>query len=117
VLQVAVLRERSGRGGSAHVHDVLSEGSAVRVRGPRNHFALVPAARYVFIAGGIGITPILPMVERAEAAGAQWQLVYGGRTRSSMAFRDRLGGWCLSRGGLLLSRSTAGGSAGDAGAC
>ncbi|WP_433508201.1 PDR/VanB family oxidoreductase [Pseudonocardia halophobica] len=90
VLQVAVLREPAGRGGSAHVHDVLAEGDTVRVRGPRNHFALAPAPRYLFLAGGIGITPILPMIAAAEAAGADWRLVYGGRTRASMAFRDRL---------------------------
>ncbi|MFR9801469.1 PDR/VanB family oxidoreductase [Pseudonocardia sp. RS010] len=90
VLQVAVLREQAGRGGSAHVHDVLAEGDIVRVRGPRNHFALVDAPRYLFLAGGIGITPILPMIAAAEAAGADWRLVYGGRTRASMAFRDRL---------------------------
>jgi ferredoxin-NADP reductase len=90
VLQVAVLREPAGRGGSAHVHEVLAEGDTVRVRGPRNHFALVTAPRYLFLAGGIGITPILPMVAAAEAAGADWRLVYGGRTRASMAFRDRL---------------------------
>jgi ferredoxin-NADP reductase len=90
VLQVAVLREPAGRGGSAHVHDVLAEGDTVRVRGPRNHFALVQAPRYLFLAGGIGITPILPMIAAAEAAGADWRLVYGGRTLASMAFRDRL---------------------------
>ena len=90
VLQVAVLREPAGRGGSAHVHEVLAEGDTVRVSGPRNHFALVTAPRYLFLAGGIGITPILPMVAAAEAAGADWRLVYGGRTRASMAFRDRL---------------------------
>ncbi|MFC5952100.1 PDR/VanB family oxidoreductase [Pseudonocardia lutea] len=90
VLQVAVLREPAGRGGSAHVHDVLAEGDSVRVRGPRNHFALVQAPRYLFLAGGIGITPILPMIAAAEAAGADWRLVYGGRTLASMAFRDRL---------------------------
>ena len=90
VMQVAVLREEAGRGGSAHVHDVLAEGDTVGVRGPRNHFPLVHAGRYVFIAGGIGITPILPMMAAAEAAGADWHLVYGGRTRSSMAFLDQL---------------------------
>jgi ferredoxin-NADP reductase len=85
-----VLREPQGRGGSAYVHDHLREGTAVRVRGPRNNFPLRPAARHLFIAGGVGITPILPMVEAAEAAGADWRLLYGGRTRTSMAFLDRL---------------------------
>jgi ferredoxin-NADP reductase len=87
---VAVLREPDGRGGSTYVHDKLREGDLVRVRGPRNHFPLAPAPRYVFIAGGIGITPILPMLAAAEAAGADWRLEYGGRTRASMAFADEL---------------------------
>ncbi|MFD5628241.1 PDR/VanB family oxidoreductase [Streptomyces sp. NPDC127072] len=88
--RIAVLREPAGRGGSAHVHAELSEGDKVRVRGPRNNFALQAAPRYRFVAGGIGITPILPMLAAAEAAGAQWTLLYGGRTRGSMAFTGEL---------------------------
>lgn len=88
--QVAVLREPNGRGGSAYMHDKLTEGTVVRVRGPRNNFRLDHASRYLFIAGGIGITPILPMVAAAEAAGAEWTLLYGGRSRASMAFTQRL---------------------------
>jgi ferredoxin-NADP reductase len=83
---VAVLREPEGRGGSAYVHDKLGLGDGVTVRGPRNNFELVPAAHYVFVAGGIGITPILPMLAAADAAGAEWSLDYGGRNRGSMAF-------------------------------
>lgn len=90
VFQIAVLREQAGRGGSAFVHDRLTEGGTVRMRGPRNHFTLVEAKRYLFIAGGIGITPILPMIARCETGGGEWQLTYGGRTRASMAFRDEL---------------------------
>lgn len=89
--RIAVLREPDGRGGSAHVHEQLGQGDKVRVRGPRNHFRLEPALRYRFIAGGIGITPILPMLAAAEAAGAEWTLLYGGRTRRSMAFTQELG--------------------------
>ena len=88
--RVAVLREPAGRGGSALVHDQVRQGDKVRVRGPRNHFALRPAARYRFVAGGIGITPVLPMLAAAEAAGAEWTLLYGGRTRDSMAFTGEL---------------------------
>ncbi|WP_290059222.1 PDR/VanB family oxidoreductase [Amycolatopsis solani] len=84
--QVAVLREPAGRGGAAYVHDELRPGHEVEVSLPRNHFPLVPAERYLFIAGGVGITPILPMLARAT----EWQLVYGGRTRSSMAFTGDL---------------------------
>ncbi|MCC5475390.1 PDR/VanB family oxidoreductase [Streptomyces barringtoniae] len=88
--RIAVLREPAGRGGSARVHEQVGEGTRVRLRGPRNHFRLEPAPRYRFIAGGIGITPILPMLAAAEQAGADWRLLYGGRTRSSMAFTDEL---------------------------
>ena len=87
--QVAVLKSPDSRGGSTAVHG-LGEGDKLRIRGPRNHFPLVSGARYLFIAGGIGITPILPMIEEADAAGAEWELHYGGRTRQSMAFCDLL---------------------------
>ncbi|MER6682582.1 PDR/VanB family oxidoreductase [Streptomyces olivaceoviridis] len=88
--RIAVLREADGRGGSAYVHERVREGDKVRVRGPRNHFPLHPSPRYRFIAGGIGITPVLPMLAAAEAAGAEWTLLYGGRTRRSMAFTAEL---------------------------
>lgn len=88
--RIAVLREPDGRGGSAYVHEQLGQGDKVRVRGPRNHFALRTAARYRFIAGGIGITPVLPMLAAAEAAGTDWTLLYGGRSRNSMAFTGEL---------------------------
>ncbi|WP_405181069.1 PDR/VanB family oxidoreductase [Nocardia sp. NBC_01377] len=88
--RVGVLREPSGRGGSAFVHDTLTVGDVVGVGGPRNNFALVPASKYLFIAGGIGITPMIPMLAQAESMGIEWQLLYGGRTRGSMAFLDEL---------------------------
>lgn len=88
--RVAVLRETSGRGGSAFVHDELEVGDLVGVGGPRNNFALVPAEDYLFIAGGIGITPLLPMIRQAEFLGIPWSLLYGGRHRGSMAFLDEL---------------------------
>jgi ferredoxin-NADP reductase len=88
--RVAVLRERAGRGGSAFVHDGLAPGTALAVSAPRNTFELLPAPRYLFIAGGIGITPLLPMIARAQADGADWSLLYGGRTRASMAFTEEL---------------------------
>jgi ferredoxin-NADP reductase len=88
--RVAVLREVDGRGGSAYVHDELAAGDPVTLGGPRNNFAMVPSARYVFVAGGIGITPLLPMITQAERVGAEWTLLYGGRRRASMAFLDEL---------------------------
>ncbi len=91
--RIGVLREQTGRGGSAYVCDELAEGTRLTVLGPRNHFALVPAANYLFIAGGIGITPILPMLQAATKSGARWQLWYGGRQASSMAFVEELAGY------------------------
>ena len=88
--RIAILLEPDGRGGSASVHRMLSAGSRVAVRGPRNHFQLHAAPRYVFIAGGIGITPILPMIAAAASSCADWHLYYGGRRRASMAFLDEL---------------------------
>lgn len=90
VMKVAVLREDEGRGGSQFVHDKITVGDTVRVRGPRNNFPLVDAEGYVFIAGGIGITPILPMVAQVASSGRSWSLAYGGRTRASMAYREFL---------------------------
>jgi ferredoxin-NADP reductase len=88
--RIAVLREPASRGGSKLIHDTFRPGHAVRVKGPRNNFALSDSRRYLFIAGGIGITPILPMVRDVARRGRPWTLVYGGRTLTSMAFVDDL---------------------------
>jgi ferredoxin-NADP reductase len=85
--RIAVRREPAGRGGSEHVHDRLTAGDLIQVSEPRNHFELLPAPRYLFIAGGIGIAPILPML---AAAGAPWELHYAGRTAASMPFVSQL---------------------------
>lgn len=88
--RLGVLREPTGRGGSEWVCTKLDIGDVVEVSAPRNHFALEPAGRYVFLAGGIGVTPILAMIAHADAVGADWRLLYGGRSRLSMAFLDEL---------------------------
>jgi ferredoxin-NADP reductase len=88
--RIGVLLDANGRGGSRRVHEALHPGAPVAVRGPRNHFPLHAAPRYTFIAGGIGITPILPMISVAAESGADWRLYYGGRTRATMAFLDEL---------------------------
>ncbi|WP_030437247.1 PDR/VanB family oxidoreductase [Actinoplanes subtropicus] len=87
--RIAVLETPDSRGGSRAVHR-LAAGATVRVRGPRNHFPVVASPRYLFLAGGIGITPLLPMIGEVSAAGADWELHYGGRTLESMAFTDEL---------------------------
>ncbi|MEU8344251.1 PDR/VanB family oxidoreductase [Spirillospora sp. NPDC048832] len=115
--RIGVLKEGPG---STFVHERVRVGDRLTVRGPRNHFALEDAPRYVFLAGGIGITPILPMVAEAEAAGADWRLFYGGRRRASMAFLDELSRfgerveiWPQDERGLLDLDAILGG-AGDA---
>ncbi|MFE3824256.1 PDR/VanB family oxidoreductase [Streptomyces sp. NPDC059092] len=70
--RIGVLRVPEGRGGSAYVHGALHAGAPVRVRGPRNNCALRPAGRYLFVAGGIGITPVLPMIAAAEERCRAW---------------------------------------------
>ncbi|MFJ2233796.1 PDR/VanB family oxidoreductase [Streptomyces sp. NPDC087859] len=82
---VATRLVADGRGGSREVHEQVAEGMELEVRGPRNRFPLVEASSYVFVAGGIGITPILPML-RALPDGAEWRLLYCGRSRESMPF-------------------------------
>ncbi len=91
--RIAVGRAQVSRGGSALVHEGLAEGSRILVSAPRNNFPLLPSRSYVFVAGGIGITPILPMLEAAERQGATWQLFYGGRSRKTMAFLEELDAW------------------------
>lgn len=89
-LKIAVLREVAGRGGSAAVHDQVSAGDRLHIRGPRNHFRLRPAGFYLFVAGGIGITPLLAMIDEAERRGTPWRLLYLARSRDRMAYIDEL---------------------------
>ncbi|MEU2058945.1 PDR/VanB family oxidoreductase [Streptomyces sp. NPDC013455] len=86
---VATRLVADGRGGSREVHERLAEGMELEVRGPRNRFPLVDAPAYVFVAGGIGITPLLPML-RALPEGTAWRLLYGGRTRASMPYLEEV---------------------------
>ncbi|MGK8523956.1 PDR/VanB family oxidoreductase [Nocardia asteroides] len=81
--RIAVRLIPEGGGGSREIHRSLRVGDRLRIRGPRNAFTFVDAPSYLFLAGGIGITPILPMV---KAAGARGRLVYVGRSRETMPF-------------------------------
>ena len=91
--EIAVLVEQKSRGGSAFIHDSVAEGDLLEIRGPRNHFELVDAASYLFIAGGIGVTPIRPMISTIAGTERSWRLVYGGRSRQTMAFLDDIARW------------------------
>ncbi|MFT4306861.1 MAG: PDR/VanB family oxidoreductase [Microbacterium sp.] len=88
--RIAVLREPDSRGGSRAIHERLRPGDELLLRGPRNHFVLEDAAEYLFIAGGIGITPLLTMARQARAAGARWRMLYLGASRTRMPFLDEL---------------------------
>ncbi len=94
--RIAVRRIPDGGGGSIEVHDDLAVGSTVRTHGPRNAFPLTvpgygsPARRLRFIAGGIGITPILPMLALARRRNLDWSMIYTGRSLDSLPFVDEV---------------------------
>ena len=87
---IAVLKQPDGRGGSRYVHGRLEVGTSLTISAPRNRFELVDAPGYCFVAGGIGITPFLPMINDAISRNRPWKLFYGGRNAESMAFRELL---------------------------
>lgn len=84
--RIAVRRLAHGGGGSIEVHEALTEGARVTVRGPRNAFPFAADRAVLLIAGGIGITPILPMAREAARRGLDWRLVHAGRSRASLPF-------------------------------
>ena len=90
--QIAVKRDANGRGGSVHMADDVHAGDLLAVSAPRNNFALHPrAGSHLFIAGGIGITPILSMLRHLSASGsAAFQLIYCTRDAEHTAFTDVL---------------------------
>lgn len=85
---IAILKESASRGGSDWLHANTRAGTPLRVRGPSNHFALEPASSYRFIAAGIGITAILPMIRSANLAGIPWELDYAATSPDRAAFLD-----------------------------
>lgn len=94
--RIAVRRIPGGGGGSIEVHDALQVGTRLSTHGPRNAFPLTvpgygsPTQRFRFVAGGIGITPVLPMLGLAQRLGIDWSMVYAGRNRDSLPFLDEL---------------------------
>ena len=92
--RIAVRRipaEQGGGGGSLEVH-TLRVGDRMTLKGPRNAFPFIDSPTgYLFVAGGIGITPILPMLRRtARLDRVPWTLVYTGRSRATMPFLDEI---------------------------
>lgn len=90
---IAVSRDKASRGGSAFIHDNVHQGDLLTISHPRNNFPLVEGAPHsLFIAGGIGITPIWCMIQRLRALGRSWELHYSARSRSNAAFLEELEG-------------------------
>ncbi|NLU67910.1 PDR/VanB family oxidoreductase [Streptomyces sp. HNM0574] len=88
--RIAVRRIEGGGGGSVEVHERLTAGAKVTVRGPRNAFPFAEDRSVLLLAGGIGITPLLPMARAAARLGLDWRLVHTGRSRATMPFAAEL---------------------------
>lgn len=95
--RLGILREPAGRGGSAWIHDHLKVGDELAVSLPRNHFPFEMDERVLFIAGGIGITPILPMVRKAIFNSMDWKLIVAARSAARLPFRNELSGFSQDR--------------------
>lgn len=90
-MEIAVLRDPNSRGGSVWIHDNVKAGDHLRIRGPRNYFRFdEEGKKAIFLAGGIGITPISVMARRAKYREIDYEFHYSGRSRSSMAFINEL---------------------------
>jgi phthalate 4,5-dioxygenase reductase subunit len=90
--QVAVKREVNGRGGSCSLIDDVKAGDELMVTAPVNDFGLPPRAQdFLFIAGGIGITPMMAMIRQVIAEGKRFRLFYCTRSPETTAFREELG--------------------------
>lgn len=88
--RIGVLRDAQSRGGSAHMHNQVTQGDLLRISAPKNHFPLVPAHKTLLFAGGIGLTPILCMAEHLAQKGADFALHYCARSPARAAFLQRL---------------------------
>jgi ferredoxin-NADP reductase len=89
--RIAVRRIADGGGGSIEMHDRFDVGETLVFEGPRNAFYLGAAERdALFVIGGIGVTPILPMIQVAHQRGIDWRAIYAGRSRDYMPFLDEV---------------------------
>lgn len=107
------VRAVSGGVCSQFIHRRLRPGDLLKVSKPRNLFALVKAPRYIFVAGGIGITPLIPMMRAASARGTPWKLIYCNRRNEDAPFLTEV----LSFGGEVSLHSTEAGTRLDVTVC
>ena len=99
---IAVYRDEASRGGSSWMHQVPRVGDLLTISEPINHFPLTEdAANSIFIAGGIGITPIVAMASHLQELGRSWHLHYAARSPAQAAFADALGGLAAQSGAAL----------------
>jgi ferredoxin-NADP reductase len=83
--RIAIRRIADGGGGSIEMHEVFDVGDTCEFEGPRNAFYLGTAERDVlFVIGGIGVTPMLPMIQVAQQRGINWRAIYAGSCREYM---------------------------------
>jgi len=88
--RIAVLRDPASRGGSVAVHEQVQEDDTLTISAPRNHFPLVAAPFSLLLAGGIGITPFIAMMDQMEREGKNFELHYAVRTRTHGAYWKEL---------------------------
>ncbi|GAA4475014.1 PDR/VanB family oxidoreductase [Rhodococcus olei] len=99
-LRIAVRLAENSRGGSRWVHENLAVGDELVLEAVRNNFAFRDAPGYVFLAGGIGVTPLISMMRTADEQRRDWKLFYGGRTQDSLPYVSELTSW---RGGHVTT--------------
>jgi vanillate O-demethylase ferredoxin subunit len=88
---IGVGRVADSRGGSSYIHSNIRAGAQLKISSPRNNFPLDEnAASFLFIAGGIGVTPIMAMVRWCVANDKPWRLIYAARSRQRAAFYEEL---------------------------
>jgi ferredoxin-NADP reductase/DMSO/TMAO reductase YedYZ heme-binding membrane subunit len=86
---IAVEKSFESKGGSSYIFDKVKLGQELQISPPRNHFELEVAHSYLFVAGGIGITPIKAMIDSMPTQ-RPWQLLYLGDSLRNMAFAQEL---------------------------
>jgi reductive dehalogenase len=88
---VGVLCEEDGTGGSLRIHQRLRSGRPVMISRPRNHFPLATSTgRSLFLAGGIGVTPLMAMAHQLARDGREFAFYYKAKTRAGAGFIDEL---------------------------
>ena len=88
--ELCIKHEADSRGGSESLCTQVRQGMELQISPPRNAFPLPRAQRYILVAGGIGITPLLSMMARLQRDGADWQLYYYARVPEQAPFGDML---------------------------